>query len=412
VKLGIVYHMPFWRAADGTLRELEGSFARYVDSLAPYFDEISLCVPTLEHPAGEGTAIRSSNVTVAPMPFFEGPAQFYPKLPAILPKLAAWVRGLDVLHCRVPTPAAPFAFGFARMMGKPAFILIVGDLRALLPAMPYRGVKKIIWRGYTEFEEWGMQWMANHALAFANGGALTEKHSRPNRQVIQTTTTTISAADIATRTDTCLGRPVRILTVSRIDPRKGLRVLPAAMEQLAARGIDATIDIVGPAVGRPGEDEKVAIAADAAARHVDSRVTLVGAVPLDQLLPLYRNYDVFVLPTLPGEGIPRVLLESMTSGMPVITTRVSGIPSLITHEVNGLLMDENSASSVANAVERVVTDAPLRQRLIANGYETARGRTLEAQAATMMAAVAQQLGLTLAVRSVRLQADQFQADHS
>ena len=40
MKLGIVYHMPFWRAADGTLREVEGSFARYVDSLAPYFDEI------------------------------------------------------------------------------------------------------------------------------------------------------------------------------------------------------------------------------------------------------------------------------------------------------------------------------------------------------------------------------------
>ena len=42
MKLGIVYHMPFWHAADGTLREAEGSFARYVDSLAPYFDEVSL----------------------------------------------------------------------------------------------------------------------------------------------------------------------------------------------------------------------------------------------------------------------------------------------------------------------------------------------------------------------------------
>ena len=50
MKLGIVYHMAFWREADGTLREVEGSFARYVDSLAPYFDEISLCVPVLRAP--------------------------------------------------------------------------------------------------------------------------------------------------------------------------------------------------------------------------------------------------------------------------------------------------------------------------------------------------------------------------
>ncbi len=405
MKLGIVYHMPFWRAADGTLRELEGSFARYVDSLAPYFDEISLCVPVMPRPSGEGTAIRAKNVTLASMPPFEGPVQFYPKLPIVLPKLLAWVRGLDVLHCRVPTPAASFAFAFARMLSKPAFILVVGDLRALLPSMPYRGVKKILWRGYTEFEEAGMQWMADRSLAFANGGALTEKHSRPNHPVIQTTTTTISASDIATRTDTCLSRPVRILTVSRIDPRKGLRVLPAAMEQLAARGIDATIDIVGPSIGGPGDEEKRAIAAEAAARHVESRVNVVGAVPLEQLLPLYRKYDVFVLPTLPGEGIPRVLLESMTSGMPVITTRVSGIPSLITHEVNGLLMDDNSGASVAAAVQRVVSDSALRQRLIANGYETARGRTLEAQAAKMMAAVSEQLGLKLADGGrVRLQA--------
>jgi len=399
MKLGIVYHMPFWRAADGTLRELEGSFARYVDSLAPYFDEISLCVPTLDAPSGAGTAIRAKNVTLAPIASFEGPAQFYPQLPFALPKLAAWVKSIDVLHCRIPTPAAPFAFAFARMLGKPAFVLVVGDLRALLPTMPYRGVKKIVWRAYTEFEERGMQWMTNHSLAFANGAALTEKHSRPNHPVIQTTTTTISAVDIATRTDTCQQRPVRLLTVSRIDPRKGLRVLPAAMEQLASRGIDATIDIVGPSIGRPGDEEKRAIAEDAASRNVAGRVNVVGPVPLDQLLPLYRQYDVFVLPTLPGEGIPRVLLESMTSGMPLVTTRVSGIPSLITHEVNGLLIDDNSGASVAGAVERIVTDAALRQRLIANGYETARGRTLEAQAAKMMAAVSDRLGLKLAYAS-------------
>jgi len=54
----------------------------------------------------------------------------------------------------------------------------------------------------------------------------------------------------------------------------------------------------------------------------------------------------------------------------------------------------------------VVSDRPLRQRLIANAYETARARTLEAQAAKMMTVVAERLGIALPVRSVRLQADQ------
>jgi glycosyltransferase involved in cell wall biosynthesis len=78
---------------------------------------------------------------------------------------------------------------------------------------------------------------------------------------------------------------------------------------------------------------------------------------------------------------------------------------LITHEVNGLLLDEANADSIAQAVARVVSDRPLRQRLIANAYETARARTLEAQAAKMMTVVAERLGIALPVRSVRLQAD-------
>ena len=57
-----MYHMPFWQTANGEIREAEGSFARYVDSLAPFVDEISLCVPVRDTPAGEGTRLRARNV--------------------------------------------------------------------------------------------------------------------------------------------------------------------------------------------------------------------------------------------------------------------------------------------------------------------------------------------------------------
>ena len=278
-------------------------------------------------------------------------------------------------------------------------MLVVGDLQALLPTMPYRGVKRVLWRAYTAFEESNVQWMTDRSLAFANGAALAAKHSRPARQVahqvIVTTTTTISASDIATRTDTCTGPRVRVLTVSRIDPRKGLRVLPDVVQRLQARGLPVTLDIVGPVVGRPGEDERAAILNDAARLGVGADVRALGPVPLDRLLPMYRDYDVFVLPTLPGEGIPRVLLEAMTAGVPIVTTRVAGIPSLVTHEVNGWLVDQPTADAVADAIARIIGDAPLRQRLIANGYETARGLTLEAQAARMLSEVSARLRVAL-----------------
>ncbi|HET9703298.1 MAG TPA: hypothetical protein VFP85_04635, partial [Vicinamibacterales bacterium] len=70
--LGILYHMPFWQAADGSLWEAEGSFARYVESLSPYFDHIVLCVPVHAEPQPSGSKLRASNVSLAPLPYFPG----------------------------------------------------------------------------------------------------------------------------------------------------------------------------------------------------------------------------------------------------------------------------------------------------------------------------------------------------
>ncbi len=398
--LGILYHMPFWKAADGSLWEVEGSFARYVDSLAPYFDEILLSVPVFDAPRASGSRVRASNVRLAPLPYFPGPRQFYPMLPSVYGRLREWVEQCDVVHLRVPTPAAIFAFRIARALRKPIFLLVVGDYQALVPHLPYQGIKKLLFGAYVAFEERALKHMTTRALTFTNGAALREKHEAQGARVHETKTTTLSLDDIASRTDTCASPRIRLLTVSRIDPRKGLRVLPGVVVGLVATGHDVELDVVGPPIGQIGEAEAGAIRAEAVRLGVTDRVTLRGAVALDQLMPLYRDYDVFVLPTGPGEGIPRVLLEAMAGGLPVVTTRVSGITSLIENEVNGLLIpakDDRSAPSIAEAVRRLITDAALRRRLIQGGYATARMHTLERQAAEMMRVASAQLPLTLAV---------------
>ena len=122
--LAILYHIPFWRTSDGGLAEAEGSFARYVDSLAPYFDEVLICAPEQPVAGASGTRIRASNVRLAALPYFEGPRQFYPQLPAVIRRLKYWLRQVDLLHCRVPTPAAFFAFLLARARGLPVFLLV------------------------------------------------------------------------------------------------------------------------------------------------------------------------------------------------------------------------------------------------------------------------------------------------
>jgi len=395
VTLGILYHMPFWQAADGTLWEAEGSFARYVDSLAPYFDEIVLSVPVFPKPRFGGARIHATNVKLEPLPYFPGPRQFYPQLLTVWFRLRRWVDRCDVIHLRVPSPAAIFAFRIARAKKKPVFLLVVGDYKALLPHLGYRGIKKALFAKYVAFEERALRTMTGSVLTFVNGAALREKHELQGARVHETKTSTLTLDDIWDRTTACEGPRIRLLTVSRVDPRKGLGVLPAVVSALTQAGHDASADVVGPIVGQNGDYELQSMLIDAKRLGVAERFTYRGPIALDHLIRLYRDFDVFVLPTKPGEGIPRVLLEAMANGLPVVTTAVAGITSLVTHQQNGLLVPDRSAESIVAAVTRLIQDAPLRRRLIANGYDTARAHTLERQAEQMMWTVGSELQLQL-----------------
>jgi glycosyltransferase involved in cell wall biosynthesis len=93
--------------------------------------------------------------------------------------------------------------------------------------------------------------------------------------------------------------------------------------------------------------------------------------------------------------VPRVLLEAMAAGVPVVTTAVAGIGSLVRHEQNGLLVEQATADAISRSVARILEDGALRRELIAGGHATARTYTVDAQAARMMQEVSARLGLQL-----------------
>lgn len=395
MRLGLVYHVSFTRGPGGGLYEEEGSFSRYAESLAPYFSEVELCVPVRDGSDLGGYRLSAPNVSLAPLPHFDGPKQFYRRLPRILLQLSRQLPRWDVVHLRLPTPLGIFAFLLARLRQKPTFLLIVGDLGGVARSLTYSPLTARLYRAYVAFEEAGLAWMTGRALTFTNGSALFRKYQRPGRYVYETKTSTIREVDIEVRHDTCQQRPVRLLSVARVDPRKGLKVLPAAIRLLTERGHDVQLDIVGPVVGQAGERERMEVFARARALGVEARLRFLGPIPLGALFDLYRQCDLFVLPTLPGEGIPRVLLEAMAFGLPVVSTDVAGIPSLITSGWNGLLVPPGSPAALADAVHLLLDDGELRKRLIKNGYESARAHTLQRQARWMMERVAAQTGLAL-----------------
>ena len=64
--------------------------------------------------------------------------------------------------------------------------------------------------------------------------------------------------------------------------------------------------------------------------------------------------DLFVLPSLFGEGLPMVVLEAMAAGVPVVATRVEGVPEAIEHGVHGVLAEAGNPSALADAIRDVI----------------------------------------------------------
>src|SRR3989449_10190355 len=157
------------------------------------------------------------------------------------------------------------------------------------------------------------------------------------------------------------GPPV-ILSVARLVEKKGLSDLIMAADILRRRGRCFQVEIVGDGPMRRALDPQVV--------HLGlrDRAKRLGAQTHDVVCLSYERARIFVLPcvvTADGDrdGIPNVLLEAMGSGVPVVSTPVSGIPELIESERDGLLVPPNSPARLAEAIARLLTSPELRERL-------------------------------------------------
>jgi colanic acid/amylovoran biosynthesis glycosyltransferase len=155
-------------------------------------------------------------------------------------------------------------------------------------------------------------------------------------------------------------QPPRILFVGRHVPQKGHVVLLEAIALLASRGIETELVVAGdgPSRGR--------LEAHAASLGIAERTRFPGAVGQEQIRELYERASIFCVPSF-AEGLPTVLMEAMALGLPVISSRINGVPELVRHGETGLLVTPGRADELADAIELLLEDPDLTQRLAAAG---------------------------------------------
>jgi glycosyltransferase involved in cell wall biosynthesis len=157
-----------------------------------------------------------------------------------------------------------------------------------------------------------------------------------------------------------------ILCIGTLHPVKGQAVLIEACRKLRESGLPVICHLVGD-----GPD-RVALVRQARAAGLEGVVHFHGRLTRPQVAALLREADTVAAPSVPTrdgrrEGIPVALMEAMASGVPVVASRLSGIPELVEDGHTGLLVPPADAAELARAIARLQASPALRNRLAAAG---------------------------------------------
>ncbi len=158
----------------------------------------------------------------------------------------------------------------------------------------------------------------------------------------------------------------QILAVGRLVEKKGFGDLLLACKVLVIRGVDFRCEIIGQG---PLE---ATLRAEIERLELKDRVALIGPRPQDEVLQAYRRSAIFALPCIIGadgnrDGLPTVLLEAMATGTACVSTDVTGVPEIIDHDVDGLVVPQNNPNALADALERLLVEPALRERFAIAG---------------------------------------------
>ena len=148
--------------------------------------------------------------------------------------------------------------------------------------------------------------------------------------------------------------PIRCIAVARLIERKGLGDLIRALA-LLERG-RFTLEIVGG-----GPDEQV-LRSLAAGLGVAQEIHFTGPLDRPEVARRYRDADLFTLPSS-AEAFGNVFAEALASGLPIVGSRIGGIPDLVEHGTNGFLVPSGDTAALAGAIRYLADDPQLREEM-------------------------------------------------
>lgn len=219
--------------------------------------------------------------------------------------------------------------------------------------------------------------LARRLRTVVTGPEIARSYGGEGPRLLAMIESVVPAADVALQPPSAdWSNEIRLFTVGRLEQEKNPLLLVEALGRLEQeRPGRYRLIWVG---GGPMDE---AIRRHAEALGVSDRIELAGWVPFGPaLMKLYRESHAFVHVSF-TEGVPKVLVEALAAGLPIVATDVGGVGSILDEGRAGLLVPPADLEALVAAIARITDDGELRERLSTRALELAGERTLEAQAA-------------------------------
>lgn len=366
----VVYsHKLCWRVGNRNSDTFatDGGFAFQIRALSNLFDSTTLVVPVdmdyTSHSAGQ--VISGHNVRVVPLANRHRQNRWRRKLayPVWLFKqrreFTDTITKADIVHTPVPSIVGGTMMAISMLMRKRLVVRHCGN-----------------WDKRTLKSRLFTKWLVKSAksdrnLILATGG--TKPQPTPNSyHVKHVFSTTLSESDLQRlrRRQKRLDKAhARLITVGRQEEGKGTEMVIQATASLSKVWPGLHLDIVGTGSKLPYY-KKLAKRLD----MVD-HITFHGKVRHERVLQLMQQADLLCFPTA-SEGFPKAVVEALACGLPVVTTNVSVLPTLVGDHC-GHIMQELSVESLIESVQWCLQDENRYERLSENAWNAARQYSLE-----------------------------------
>ena len=365
----------------------EDTFPFFVKALGAFFEGIDYCAPVFRNSCDAGFGENLSAMPfnddginlIAAYPI-KTVIDFYKRLPWIfcrdIRKYWKTVKHSDIVFLRFPSPMTLFGFIISLIQQKKYVTYYASDIKnVVLYGHKYRGLLRCFALTAAYLHYYLFKFIASQsAVSFFLSRELMNTHRCKHSYFCFASIVGENAVII--RGPCEIGRKdwVSLLYVGRITHEKGLHDLIRASRLLVDEGRNIRVCICGEG------PERVNLEKLTNELHMDRCVKFMGYVPQgERLESIFLDNDIFVLPSI-SEGTPKVLLEAMAKGVPVIATHVGGVPDIVHDRVNGILVSPQCPELIAGAVRGYINNSEMMNSIVRNAYEFVKKHTAQKQA--------------------------------